>query len=227
MPRPRKISREAVVEAAYRRVAAHGLEALSMRGLGNDLGVEAMSLYKHVGRREDLVHLLREELFTSIEFPNPTGSARRDLDAICRALFRGLSSKAAAAFLLRPPEPPAEDRAPESGVGTRGAVHSGHGSTPPWLPIFERMLHPLRELVPEPLDRAYAVHALFCFVLGQVVFSARTEAVGGEPLNAAAQLHGYPEVALIRTALQKRSPEVEFELGLRALLDSIEGRRGF
>ena len=227
MPRPSKISRGAVVEAAYRRVAEQGLDALSMRGLGKDLGVEAMSLYKHVGRREDLVLMLREELFASIELPTPGGSARRDLETICRALFRGLSTKAAASFLLRPPEPPVRDQPPESGVGTRGVLQAVGGGTPPWLPIVERMLAPLRELVPEPLDRAYAVHALFCFVLGQVVFAARVEAVGGEPLRADTQLQGYPEVALIRTALQKRSPEVEFELGLRALLDSMEGRRGF
>lgn len=198
-----------------------------MRGLGKDLGVEAMSLYKHVGRREELVLLLRAQLFSTLELPARAGSARRDLEEICRALWRGLSKNEGASFLLPLSPNSDEDDAPESGVASVTTLRAVQKRTPPWLPILERMLVPLRELIPEPLDRAYAVHALFSFVLGQVVFAAREKSVAGQRLGGSAGLEEFPEVALILPALQKRSPEGEFELGLRALLDSMEERRGF
>lgn len=184
-----------------------------MRGLGKDLGVEAMSLYKHVGRREDLIALLRQELLSSIELPQRTRDARRDLDGVCQALFRGLTATKCAPFLL-PAIPSSEQKvAPESAA---------------WLPILERMLVPLRELIPEPLDRAYAAHALFSFVLGQVVFAAHAGSVLGNPLSDNGVVPArFSEITMILPALRKRSPEVEFELGLSALLDSMEGRRGF
>jgi AcrR family transcriptional regulator len=45
-----RLSEEAVVDAALALVADRGLEGLSMRALGEKVGVEAMSLY-HQPRR--------------------------------------------------------------------------------------------------------------------------------------------------------------------------------
>ena len=50
-----QLSRERVLHAALRLVDRHGLEALSMRKLAQDLGVEAMSLYNHVQNKEDII----------------------------------------------------------------------------------------------------------------------------------------------------------------------------
>jgi len=49
------LTREAVLDAAIAIADADGLDALSMRRLGGELGVEAMSLYNHVGSRADLL----------------------------------------------------------------------------------------------------------------------------------------------------------------------------
>ena len=54
MPR-QGLSREAVVSAAVAIADEGGLEALSMRRLGGELGVEAMSLYNHVSGRPQLL----------------------------------------------------------------------------------------------------------------------------------------------------------------------------
>ena len=48
------LSREQVLRAALGYVDRHGLEALSMHKLGAELGVRAMSLYKHVADKDDL-----------------------------------------------------------------------------------------------------------------------------------------------------------------------------
>jgi AcrR family transcriptional regulator len=49
------LSYDRVLQAALALVDAHGLESLSMRRLGSDLGVEAMSLYRHVANKNALL----------------------------------------------------------------------------------------------------------------------------------------------------------------------------
>jgi TetR/AcrR family transcriptional regulator, tetracycline repressor protein len=51
----RTLSRELIIETAIDFVDRHGLTALTMRRLGKQLGVEAMSLYRYVNGREDLL----------------------------------------------------------------------------------------------------------------------------------------------------------------------------
>lgn len=54
--KPREpLSRSRVLTAAVALADTEGLGALSMRRLGEALGVEAMSLYKHVANKEDLL----------------------------------------------------------------------------------------------------------------------------------------------------------------------------
>jgi AcrR family transcriptional regulator len=50
-----KLTRERVVEAALRVMDAEGLDAVSMRRVARELGVEAMSLYNHVRDKDDLL----------------------------------------------------------------------------------------------------------------------------------------------------------------------------
>ena len=45
------LTRERVLSAAVGLADAEGIEALSMRRLGQELGVEAMSLYNHVAKK--------------------------------------------------------------------------------------------------------------------------------------------------------------------------------
>ena len=47
----------------------HGLDALSMRKLGDALGVEAMSLYNYVSSKEDLLDGMVDTVFTEIGLP--------------------------------------------------------------------------------------------------------------------------------------------------------------
>jgi AcrR family transcriptional regulator len=49
------LSRDRVLRAAMDLADKNGIEALSMRKLGQELGVEAMSLYNHVAKKEDVV----------------------------------------------------------------------------------------------------------------------------------------------------------------------------
>ena len=66
------LSRDRVLRAALKLADDGGLDALSMRKLAQQLGVEAMSLYNHVGSKEDLLDGLVDLVFEEIE-PPPSG----------------------------------------------------------------------------------------------------------------------------------------------------------
>jgi AcrR family transcriptional regulator len=63
------LSRERVLRAAVALAEARGLEALTMRRLGQELGVEAMSLYRYVANKEDLLDGMVDAVFGEIELP--------------------------------------------------------------------------------------------------------------------------------------------------------------
>jgi AcrR family transcriptional regulator len=65
--RPAKLSRPAIFAAAVKLIDRGGEDALTMRSLAGVLGVEAMSLYRHVASKEELLDGAAEELFGEIQ----------------------------------------------------------------------------------------------------------------------------------------------------------------
>ena len=66
------LTRERVLRAAFDRTDKEGVEALSMRKLAQELGVEAMSLYRHVRSKGDIVDGMVDLVFAEIGEP-PSG----------------------------------------------------------------------------------------------------------------------------------------------------------
>ncbi|MEU5564391.1 TetR/AcrR family transcriptional regulator [Micromonospora musae] len=60
--RPPQLSRDDIVSAALAVIDADGLEALTMRRLGAELGVAAMSLYRHLPNREAVLAAVVDHL---------------------------------------------------------------------------------------------------------------------------------------------------------------------
>jgi AcrR family transcriptional regulator len=75
-----RLSPDRVLRAAVALADAGGLESLTMRRLGEDLGVEAMSLYRHVANKEALLDGMVDLVFGEIDLPQGTDwrSAMRD-----------------------------------------------------------------------------------------------------------------------------------------------------
>ena len=65
-----RLNRERVLQTAIKLADEDGLEKLSMRRLGEGLGVEAMSLYNHVSNKEDLLNGMIDTLYGEIELPS-------------------------------------------------------------------------------------------------------------------------------------------------------------
>ena len=73
------MTRERALRAAVRLADREGLPAVSMRRLGQDLGVEAMSLYNHVRDKEDLLDGMADLVVAEIA---PVGSRRDWMDPL-------------------------------------------------------------------------------------------------------------------------------------------------
>src|SRR5262245_3784304 len=58
----RRIDRDAVVDAAFAVVAAHGLEALTVRAIAKRLRVANPALYWHVADKQEIIDLMAARL---------------------------------------------------------------------------------------------------------------------------------------------------------------------
>ena len=71
--RPARLSREQVITAAVALADEQGIEGLTMRSVAHRIGGEAMSLYRHVANKEDLVDGMVDIVFAEIDLPAGTG----------------------------------------------------------------------------------------------------------------------------------------------------------
>lgn len=89
--RPERVplTRERVLDAAIVLADREGVDALSMRRLGAELGVQAMSLYNHVANKGDLLDGVAGRLLAHMQIP-AVGEVRWDdgLRQVCRAYRR-------------------------------------------------------------------------------------------------------------------------------------------
>lgn len=67
------LSRERVLRAALELADASGVESLTMRRLGEELGFEAMSLYRHVANKKDLLDGMLDLVLAEWQLPRGQG----------------------------------------------------------------------------------------------------------------------------------------------------------
>src|SRR5271167_4410082 len=63
------LSRDRILAAGVAFADDHGIASLSMRKLGDELGVEAMSLYNHVANKDELLDGMVDVVFGEILVP--------------------------------------------------------------------------------------------------------------------------------------------------------------
>ena len=84
--RPARVRREQILAAAAALADEGGIEAVTMRSIGQQLGVEAMSLYRHVRDKDDVLDGIVDLVFAEIDLPPPgvdwkTAMRRRAISA--------------------------------------------------------------------------------------------------------------------------------------------------
>jgi AcrR family transcriptional regulator len=197
------------VRAALALVDEGGPEALSMRRLGGLLGVEAMSLYKHVASKEAILDGIRALLIEDFAARLPAGAVgdwREDLAGFARA-YRAVGRDHPRAFPLL-----------AQGPGRAYVVGAG---------VAEATIARLRAA---GLDRDAAILAqrtIVRFVLGAgLIDRAARDApapVGEDELAALAAER--PLVGeLMRSMDDPATDDALFEFGLELLLDGIAVR---
>jgi len=106
------LSRAEIVATAIAVADAEGPDAISMRRIARELRAGPMSLYWHVGSKEELLDLMLESIEAEVEVPEPSGDWRADLRAFARRIRAGmLRHRWAMEFLGgRPPSGPNDAR---------------------------------------------------------------------------------------------------------------------
>lgn len=86
--RRQPLNRQRVLAAALAYADRHGLAGLTMRRLGTELGVEGMSLYKHVAGKDALLDGIVELLWTELPAgPSVTDGWREALRGLACGLY--------------------------------------------------------------------------------------------------------------------------------------------
>ena len=203
------LNRDRVLRAALEVADEGGAEALTMQQIGRRLGVEAMSLYRHVRNKDDILDGIVDLVFAEIELPADRASWR----AVLRA--RSISARAA----LR--QHPWAITLMESRLAPGPATLRGRDDV-------------LAVLLDAGFSAAMATHAhniLDSYVYGfalqeaQLPFSNAEElAIVGEQMLAQVSAETYPHLVRVATELFASGFDYgsEFELGLDLVLDGIE-----
>lgn len=199
--RRRGLTRGKVLAAAVSFVDREGLSALTMRKLGAELGVEAMSLYNHVPNKDALLDGMVEVVLGELEIPSGEGDWEERIRVGYRR-FRALALRHPNIFPLlvsRPPE------------------------SPDGLWLFEAFLRTMREA---GFDSETAFHAFR--VLTNYVFGYATAEIRGfalEPGDGRARdlpTEDFPEIARLAPSFEDVDHDSQFEFGLDLILTGLK-----
>ena len=201
--RRRPLDRRKILEAAVRFVEDEGLDALSMRKLGAELGVEAMSLYNHVPSKEALLDGMVEVLLGELEIPSESERWESRIRDAYRA-FRRLAHEHPNVFpllVVRPPD-------------TMDGV---------WL--VEEFLKTLREAGFDPETALFAFRALSSYASGYAMAEIRGFAMepAGSRLGASSlSREDFPHILELGDRLETVDHDAEFEFGLDLIIAGLK-----
>ena len=215
LDKPRRrapLTRARVLKAAVRLADREGIDAVSMRRLGTELGIEAMSLYTHVRGKEDLLDGMIELVIGEI----PVNRDATDWKASLRSTVL-----AARREVLRHPWAPR-------------VIETRDDPGPSGLRYYDAVMGILREGGFTLEMTHHAIHLFGSRLLGftQDLFDDSPD-LSPEAMKAMAMAladsHPYvSEMALGAThdgALGGCDDDVEFEFGLDLILDGLERLR--
>ncbi len=86
----KELTPQEVAEAAFQLILAEGEEALTMRRLGEVLGVKAMALYNHFPDKEAILDAVANLALARVPLPSAKGSWKSRIKALCHGI-RGMA----------------------------------------------------------------------------------------------------------------------------------------
>ncbi len=94
------LSRDRIVKAAVDLADRSGVEAVTMRRLGDELGFEAMSLYRYIANKDDLLDGMLDLVLAEWRLPRDAGDWRKSIRTSARSVHDALRRHRWAARLL-------------------------------------------------------------------------------------------------------------------------------
>lgn len=204
------LSRERVIDAALALVDKEGIESLSMRRLGQQLGVEAMSLYNHVAGKADILDGLAESVLAHLDVDlDPAASWQDKIRRIARS-FRTAATKHPGAFTL---------------VSAR-QLGSAAGLRP-----VEAELSILKEAGFDAETSVHILRTFVAFVTGSLVreLTAEPEVAGTDPVARATRIEvlkaaGFSAIADAADHIAIVDHEAEYYFGVDLFIAALEAR---
>jgi len=210
--RRERVTRDRIILAALRIMDEEGLEAVTMRRVGRELGCEAMSLYNHVRDKEDILDGICQAVLAEFTVPEST-SWEEAIRAGAREYRHLLLAHPTVLTLM------SERRKPFT--------------NPDSLRAYEFALGVFRSAGLPPEEAAMAFHVFGGFILGFVTMELGLM-VGGS--DDEAQIHAHQEMGRLAASaglphLHEALPyfaecdvEAQFEFGLDLLVDGLRAR---
>ncbi len=206
------LNRQRVLRAAISLADDEGLDALTMRRLGERLGVEAMSLYNHVANKEDVLVGMADTVLSEVELPAEgvdwKTAMRRRAISVCEVLVRHPWAAVLIGTLPRP--------------------------GPATLRYTDSVLGSLRRagFTPSMASRAFWVLDSYVYGFARQQSNVQLQEAA-DPTSPQATRDLPPEIYpyLVEAAVSYASgpgwnTEEEFEFGLEMIIDGLERRLG-
>ncbi len=210
------LDRRRIVTTAVAFIEEEGLASLTMRRLGQELGVEAMSLYRYVPGKEDLLDAVVESLMEGMrddaDMPATPDNGWQDF---LQRLAHGVRRLA----LAHPVCFPLIVSRPTEAPWLRPPLRSLS-----WVETF------LEGIITEgfsPESAVLAYRAFTSFLLGHLLLEVASLGADVGPLDVISSdtdegsVGEYPRVASLRGALSEDHSATEFEEALENLLDRL------
>lgn len=207
-PHPRKdgrepLTKEKIVEKALELLDAEGVNGISMRRLGDALGVEAMALYHHFPNKDAILDALAGQIIAEVGPATPL-----DADADWKDIM--LSGPAAAGRAVT--------AHPKSGWLFLGRQYE----TAEGLQMLESPLRLLESAGFKGQQLVDAAHAIFAYTAGWYALSSGQGGSWSGVTDEAVAAAGAATPTAAKYAPELRDWSRGMEEGLRALLDGLE-----
>jgi AcrR family transcriptional regulator len=197
------------LQAAVNVADREGLDALTMRRLGAKLGVEAMSLYKHVANKDEILDGIVEFVVAEIDIPSDSADWKEAMRRRAISARQVLCRHSWAIGLLE----------------TRGSTG------PAVRRYLDAILGNLRSAGFSIENAVHAFWLLDCYVYGHVIQETSMQLSTTEEMTESAEsvpeqitTNEYPHLVEIeeRALRSEYSFDREFEFGVDLILDALD-----
>lgn len=202
-PLPKSLNRSEYLRVAMEFVEEQGLAQLTMRALGEKLGVDPTAVYRHFPSKEAMIEAMLDQLMAESAAIEPAGDSPRD-----RILSTALDLRAV--FHAHPQ------------LSTAFATSSG--AYPSGLTLTKRLITELRAIGLQDLDLVKMYQTIETFIMGSTNFDGGGSSSSFEQRALRYRAINEPEfdVASSDTELVQEISHHGFIVALNLLIDESE-----